>query len=491
MDSQSQNKKNYSEKRIDRACQYVSDLWFPANPALVARLHAAIKTDRYNSDIDSLISEIQGDYSLYMFCLKELYRLLREDGVEPPPFKSALDLFRFGGIEKLRTILSISEQQVSAHSFDGMSESQRRRLEESIVSASSAQVLAKHSQIDPSLGYSTGLLRQLGLTLIAWNYPSVYEKALAALDENTSLDVAISQILGFSPSVLAVAMAHKWGLPPELCAALEGGPENAEEVTDLLEVEAVGSMLANLCRIGEALARANNPQDYPSARKDWVKAQAEIVSRLGPNGVSVIQGAVAENCQQYTLSTPNFFRPGAILDPETHITSHVQGKLLASNPFVDRCSPLMRRKLTALYESIARMVSCEDAVHFLIREIIASSGFTGGAVYTIEPSTSLLVPQLRILRIETRGMEPVPSAADTAEADVVTLAYQCDEPIVKNEVTKGQAVYACISGLFGFAQRVGVLYLEIPQLVFDARRDMHLTNFRAFAQALNDSLELR
>lgn len=489
MVTESDTKKSFPDRRLERACQYVSDMWFPVNPALVARLRAAVKNTK-SADMDSLVSEIQGDYALYMFCLRELCGLLQREGVKPPEAKTPLEMFRFGGIDRLRSILELSDKQRSPHSFELMSESQKRRIQDSIISASSVQALARGSKVDPQLGYSTGLLRQLGLTLIAWNYPSAYEKALSMLTEDTSLDILLTQVLGFSPAVLALALSHKWGLPRELCAALEFDIAQREDFEEALEVEAIGSMLANLCRVGEALARANNPQDYPSARKDWAKAQAEVASRLGPDGISIIQEAVAENCQKYTISSPGFFKPGKILDPESHIAEFLEGQLLASNPHVMKCEDALREKFIKLYEKISKLVSSDEALRFLVHQIIPESQFKGGCVFTIEPSSGMLVSQLKIGSPISRDTSPVPATASTSASDIITVAYNSDEPIIRNLTIDGHN-WVQIAGLFGFNQRLGVLFLEMPENLYIIKEMAEITHFKAMAQALNDSLEIR
>ena len=112
-------------------------------------------------------------------------------------------------------------------------------------------------------------------------------------------------------------------------------------------------------------------------------------------------------------------------------------------------------------------------------------------MYTIEPSSAMLVPQLRFGKMETRSMSAVKAQADGKDPDLVTVAYHNDEPVTRGNVIAGFVTYTCIAGVFGFTQRIGVLFAELPQVVFQGQEDLFLIHFKACAQALNDALALR
>lgn len=480
------------ERRLERACRYVSDLWFPANPALVSKIRATLNTDGAVNLIDELLLDIRSDFSLYTYCLKELLQLLEKEGVSAPKKSNPLELLRWAGIDRLRQILDGEDVTVSKHFFDGMSDVQRSRMEEAVISASAAQVLAATKDLDPELGFSTALLRQLGLTLIAWNYPGVYSEAISRIKScEGDLDVVIAQILGFTPSALAVALAQRWQLPAEIYTALEvDNYRDAEDIEIEIEVEAVGRSLSQICRVGEALARANRPDVYPTARADWEMARAAIERDLGPRGISVIQAAVQENSLSYLDNNPEFFRGGLILDPEHAILEYERSTLTARNPYLDRCRPFTRSKLLRVYDLLAQGKEAEEALRLLARDVIPAAGFSGGAVYTIDAQSSQLIPQLQIGALALRDMKAVPTALDK-DADLVAVAWLSDQPVTKNNQRAGEVSLTCFAAIFGYSQRVGVLYLEIPQLMVQGSEDFNLTHVKAFAATLNDCFALK
>ncbi|RIL08071.1 MAG: hypothetical protein DCC75_09510 [Proteobacteria bacterium] len=490
---------NFSEKRLERACQHVSDLWFPPNPDLVSKLRSGLDSGKYEDDIDSLLLEVRGDFSLYVYCLKEVIALLKKEGVSVPEQATPFELLRTAGLKNLKAILETDDNSISRHFYDGMSDYQRSRFEEAIVSASTSQVLAESSEIDPELGYSAALLRQLGLTLIAWNYPSVYQRALSMLkgskpEDNVTLDSAISEVLGFSPTLLALTLARKWGLPTRLCEALdESIPDDEidfEKVEEELESDAVGYLLQHLCKVGEALARANNPETYPTARTDWESARTEITRRLGDDGIRQVQEAITENCQAYLITTPDLFKAGTILELDQRLTDYERQALVDQNPYLDLCRAHINRKLLKLYDMLRERDEAEDCLRYLIKDVVPAAGFTAGCVYTIDPADQKLVPQLKLAKTVIRTASPVTYDPAKPPTDLIDLAYRSDEPIVQDQVHCGEAVFASYAGLVGRSQRIGVLYLEIPDPIYQGSEKHHLNHFRAFRCALEHCLKL-
>src|SRR5262249_37415849 len=151
-------------------------------------------------------------------------------------------------------------------------ELQALRFRESLLSASAAEILASKNAIDPEDGFSCGLLRQLGLTLIAWNYPRVYNRAMECITPNEGLDFQLQKVLGFSPSLLGLTFAQRWNLSDEILVALGDRKKrfsvSASERSDS-GAQHVGEMLSKICEVSEALARANDPEHYPTALRDW------------------------------------------------------------------------------------------------------------------------------------------------------------------------------------------------------------------------------
>lgn len=476
------------QRRLDKAYAYVSDYWFPANSALIEKLKIGLKEGRYDFDVRSLVSEVKGDFSLYMYCLKELIRTLRDEGLDTPA--SPLELFEVAGLERLKKILSIEATNISRHSITEISDLQAVRFEEVMVSASTAELLSENYDVDPELGFTAACLRQLGHTLIAWNYPKLYEEVISTLKTGDQLDIMLARKLGFSPALLAMKVVRSWGVPKELYLSLEC-EEESEDIEEDEILDSISDVITRACKVGEALARASSGNKYPQSKEDWDLAKLEIETHLGSRGMDIVREKYEEHLENYVSALPEMFQGGVILDPEyrKHEEERAE-KLQERNPFVLQCRPRIKRKLSAFYEKLTSEHVDKENLKFLVREIVPYAEFTGGCVYTVDPGLMMLVPQLDFGVMWLRGDEAVDYSIARSNSDMVAVAFRSNDPVVEYKLgPEGHALVA-ISGIFGVSQRVGIMYLEIPEIIYSQEPTAHLIHFKALVQSLNDSLSL-
>jgi hypothetical protein len=206
-----------SARHLERALRHVSDYWFPVNPVLLKKIKDGFLDGRYELDIDFLVEDLKADFSLFTYCLRELCRTAEAQENSPNP----VSMMRNAGLPRLREILCVDQGKISRHATEGHHNSQLQCFETAMISASAAELLAEANGIESELGFATALLRQLGRTLIAWNYPTVYRRALHGAREGEDLDLTLSQALGFSPVLLAATLLRQWkGLSPALRLAV-------------------------------------------------------------------------------------------------------------------------------------------------------------------------------------------------------------------------------------------------------------------------------
>jgi len=414
---------------------------------------------------------------------------LRKDGVETPTEFAVTEMFQSAGIARLKEILSIEPNEISRHTLEGVSPLQAERIQEALLSASSTEVICETEDLDADAGFSAALLRQLGLTLISWNYPEVYQRAVRCLEDFETLDLAIASLLGYSPTMLAIRLVKGWGLPTELSSAVYCADEISTE-EDSATANAVGSVIGTICRISEALARANNPQIYPHAVSDWHEARQAIEERLGTTALSAIQARFEVHCLGYLESVPDIFRAGMLVNPEMQFVTSRQASMLGRNPFVERCRPHLRTRLLSLYAELAGGKLDRVPLHTLLHDVIPVAGFTGGCVFTVDPAIKKLVAQTVIGEPVVRKCQPVEYHDAT---DTVSIAFESQTPLVIEEPidpTLGSDTYMVLAWALGFSQRVGVLYLEMPSATFRQSAADQMTHFNALCQALNDCLGL-
>jgi len=464
------------DRRLERACEHVSRLWFPANPALVARIRTGLGEGSYDLDIDFLIEEITDDFALFTWCLKGLSALVAEEWARLPSRHNPVEMLRLAGVANIRRLFEQGGGAVSTHDIRNSADFQVARLRHAMVSACAVEAIAPTFEIDREIGFSTALLRQLGLALIAWNYPTVYRRCLGELRGagSASLDDLLSRALGFAPTVLAVAIVDQWGLSPEVQAAV-GSNGQAEAPLD------------RLCRVGEALARANEPEVYPHAAGDWHLARGEIEGALGHEGVKVIQERAREAIAHYEEELPKLFRQKIELDPDRRIHRARESLLLESNQAARSCSPEVRKLFRELYGTIQPGAVDRATIDQLVREVVPACGFTGGIIYIVDPSTMTLVPRLRFGAVELRLPVNIPCGQFLESSDAIVTAFRCHSPITE----QGKGHLGFMAGSIGLEQRAGVLYLEAPDRSLREDDRALFTRFRAVRQALHDCLALR
>ena len=469
-----------TDRRLERAARHVSELWIPANADFIKQFRDRLGTGEFGSDIERVIGELRKDVSGFLFCVGEISKQARASGVSAD-LLNPVDVIRWGGVERVRLALEQGDNQLTMHSLNRVSWLQEKRMSEVLTSAAAAEVLSGSYGIQAEQGYGSALIRQLGYMLVAFNYRDIYEEVMINIKPDESIELRLQEKLGFTPSTLALTLLREWGIVP----ASVGLSCDDEPVDPRLK--AVEKTVAKMCEAGEALARANQPEVYPSASSDWEVARSQIEDKLGKRGLSLIRRALKSNTQQYLEQVPTMFKGGIVLDPEMQIARHWDVINLRRNPFLAGCAAGMRQQRSVIYDRLPSAKVSRDCLNAIVRDAVPQSGFDAGIIFTIELSSKMLVPQLKIGSV--KGIEPVPVAfADKGR--LVSRAYDSSQPEIHSFTIPGSPELLGIAGLVGFSQRVGVLYLEMPQSRFSEPGIDYLTHFKALAKAFTDTLNL-
>ncbi|MCB0344443.1 MAG: HDOD domain-containing protein [Bdellovibrionales bacterium] len=460
----------------------VHQSWMPANPAFLERLTAELDRGVYDKDINSLVDEIRTDISLFSYCVKAL-----KDVVSDTPFEHDPDSFlRRTSIEQLKQVISEMKDGVQHSRFNEMDSAQAARLQEAMISASVAEKISDEVGLGAGLGFSTGIMRQLGLALISWNYPHVYARAAAKAQSADELEDLISRTLGFRPSLIGIVLAKKWCLPRIQRAALgdtsslrELPPEEAEQI------ERMASELETICSIGEALARASNPEAYPTARDDWNHARREIERRLGRLGMDRIKKSLVANCRQYIRHAPHSFSKDIIekIDRRPEVLSGAD--LFSQNKYIRACTPDVQRMLKKLYENLDSQTISKENVRLLTSTIMPAAGFSSGCVFVYDPEKRSLVPRAPVGGVTLDHYSEIDCSPIAKERPLVVKAFESNEVIVSEDAWSSDDSTA-YGAAYGRIQRAGVLLLNTRSVSHNA-----LLVFSALNQALIDCLKLK
>jgi hypothetical protein len=483
----------FSSRRLDRATKHVSSLWFPINPGVLSLIRNKLLNNSYSDFEREIFEDLKQDFALFTFLIKELTVYALKERVEQRTVNNPFELISWADPELIKSILCDDSRLPTNHLLESVSHLQALRLRETAVVASTAEVLSARKNLNPDTGFSRGVIRETGLNLIAWNYPSLYSRVVKNLTKGQSVDEQLSNELGFSPVTLAMRVLHP-------SSPLTDGSERALH-------DSTWDNYDQLCDIGAALARADNPETYPSAENDWRLANEYLQKTVGSDGVTLIRIKAAEYSEEYKRSLKEIFKPLRDFDPEKSIQRHKNQGQSRRNRYINQCDPEVQDALRELYTRLCDTRSTGDALESLIRRIIPDAGFTGGCVFLVDPAAFALMPRTVFGSVRLRSVERIhlkqqyseqqsnsafngSGQSGQGEPDLAATALSCAQPVIERHDDMHSLGLTGMYASLGESKKVGVLYLEAPETI-DANEDHRIIcTFKAMRQALADALKL-
>lgn len=485
-------KNELSDRRLDRAAKHVTSLWFPINPTVLDSIREGFKRGDYDKDPDSLLEALKKDFALFTLIVKNLMPIASSEGVSSAVKNNPTQLIRWAGPSRIKELVSEDAILPSSHLFHALEPFQADRLRETAIVASTAEVLSEKNQLDPESAFGRGVIREIGLNLIAWNYPGLYSRILKNLDSSQSLDEELTKELGFSPALLAMKII---------------GPDGETTKAEADAYKHTWSTYDRLCEIGEALARAEHPDTYPSAENDWKLANDYLQKTVGSGAINHIKNRAVEYSQEYEKTLGQKFESLETFSPEARILTHRKKKTSIRNKYLQHCPPAIQTALRNLYAEMTNENSTRKVLEQLLRYIIPQAGYTGGCVFVVDPAAFALMPRTifgsvrlrsiecvtlrRILEEPEGGVFPITiTQTHPMVTDSAATALSCAHPVVETHNEEGQPGLTGIYGSLGETRKFGVLYLEAPESSSVQHNPQSLATFKAMRQALCDALQI-
>ena len=460
-------------RRIERALQHVVRPWFPINQDVLTLIRKNLDENGYSTSPQQLLNDLKSDFALFTFVVKELGILGMEEKIDKKVLNNPVELIRWGGAHRIKDVIALDKKIPATHSLHWSEPFQVARLRETAVIASTAAVLSEKKDLDPEVGFSRGVIREIGLNLIAWNYPTLYSKVLNNLKPDGALDEELSKELGFTPSLLAMRVLR---------------PENPDQPECSAPVDdTTWAAYDELCEVGEALARAENPETYPSAQNDWQKANKYLTENAGTGALELIKERAIEQSRRYQEALPEVFNSLDNFNPKRNIDVHQRMKAVIADKDFRVCPPHVQEALRSLYNEIDGYAVNKSAIQTLLKSIIPQAGFTGGCVFVIDPSTASLKPRTIIGQVSLRAISNV----TLDPGDLAVAALGTHETLFD---TKEDALPLPLEGIYsslGEQRKVGVLYLESPKTMNGDPEGKTLCTYNILKKALCDVLHLK
>lgn len=483
----------FSVRRLDRASKHVSSLWFPINTEVLRSIRSKIQQATYEPQPEQLFEDLKQDFALFSFVVKELVATASTQNISTDIINNPAKLITWAGPTVIGGFLADDSKLPMNHMLQTISPLQSTRLRETAIIASTAEVLSAHQNLDADTGFSRGIIRETGLNLIAWNYPSLYSRVIKNLTRGQSLDERLSQELGFSPVTLAMRVLHP-------STSIVDGDERSVH-------DSWWDTYDKLCEIGAALARADSPETYPSAENDWNLAKDYLQHTVGEEGIALIRAKAVEHSIQYKQTLSDLFKDLREFNPEQNIQTQRKQSETTRNRYIPQCAPKIQSELHALYTHFMDSHMTGEALETLIRRIIPDAGFTGGCVFLVDPAAFALMPRTVFGTIKLRSVERVLLKQSFSETlgmssfhrddtrhsenrDLAATALSCTQPVVEKQNTRGLTGLTGMYASLGDTKKVGVLYLEAPEAPDLDGNHLTMSTFKAMRQALVDALQL-
>ena len=456
--------------------EYLQNGWFPANTDFVKSLLARLKAGEFHDNRKLLVEEIKKDISLLASIIKDIPA--SEVFIDNPirlVEVAPLDLI-------IKSIQSIIETG-SAHSLSGTLKPQAMRIRQSMISCSTSELIAAKKGIDPNLAYSVAMIRQVGLFLVAWNYPRIYSKALSQISTSEEdLETILHRGLGFSPRQMGVGLVI--GTPSADLKIALGFDDPAGD--------SVGKVLREISELAEVFAQANDPEHFPSATRQWSTIEGQITSILGPDGLPIIRERVKHFRATYGTMPLVGVDQDISKDRNIEIANrkHID-RLISQNASVQKLSADLQLMLRKVYNFIRVNEVSPEALQILVMEFIPAAGFNRGCVFLQDTTSQNLIPKLRIGDRAIEEYQQYSKAKGSSGDNPILEALQSTIPVKRDgAVLFGERV-SMVSGVIGSAEKGGVLYLEMDAKLADSAGFEPVQRFKAIRHCLNQCLNLK
>ena len=482
-------------KSLDEAIDYVAKGWMPISTQVIKLVREKLQSGQYENQRDELISDLKRDFSLFTWFLSKLDVLcdIKKDGKAT----HLDDYVRKIEVEKLIAIFNEPDEQKNKQKRDSALKPQALALKQAIAAVATAESAADVKDLDPTLANMCAGIRQLGVNLIAWNYPRIYTRALESSSKGKdTLDKALTKILGYSPMELGTELALKWDQTGGLAALIHNDSDKLQNLSEEAKL-VIGDNPEELFKcleLGETVSKLVAPELHPEAVASMPAIISEVEAIFGKGGMEALRETLESAASGYSSKEDeNPFNLD--IDPQKVgevARNQLAAKLVEKNTWVSKCPKLLQEKFTHLYGFVDLKTISPTAINILIAEVIPALGFTRGCVYLVENSRMRLNPIMRIGDAPISRYRALDFSSSDKSAHPVIVALGYSTPLIQENVPVNGEFVSHVTGQFGTEPKAGVLYLEMSQkLASSADRGEALVFFKAARQALLDCLNLR
>jgi HDOD domain len=471
-------------RRTDSVLDHIKKGGLPVNPTLLSGIKKKISAGVYKEDRTSLINEVKKDPSLFVLTTKNLHRFTEPQAGGIVPERELQTI----SDDKLKSLFNVSDSDVSVHSVRKMSAAQALRLQHTVIGANCAEVVASKSEIVQDKAYTAATLRQLGLNMIAWNYPTQYAQVMRAKKKNNlDIEQELERILGVSPSEIAERLLSEWGIESEIKELAVSKKRNID-ISKVESDEKNSLSLSEVCELAELFACANDEEHYPEAKNVWEVKKEHLSEKIGTDFVGEIEGKVSVSLSGYETVTSQKVFPKLVKSSKYSGVSSNRGEsLFLLNAYAQKSVAEIQEQIHAVYALLEEDPKASiGALKKLVEEIVPQIGFQRGCLYVLDEKNLLLKPALRIgdKQLSAYG------AFKLHQNNLITASIDSLIPVLQQGRSVDGGIRTQLCGALGASKPQGVLYLELKSEFFESSQHDPLLYFHVARVSLIDCLGL-
>ncbi len=468
------------DKRVENTLTHVSRGWLPPNPEKLNTVKKNISAP-HTAPRATLIECVKGDPGLFLLTARSLPKILTSVAGGINPLQELVSLEE----DKLHQIFSLDEEQISLHSLSSITRPQATALQNVLLASHAADAMASHLSLSEANAFSIANFRQLGLNLIAWNYPRMYSQYVhSGRYTSAEIDREFLKLLGLSPLQVGARLASTWGVHPEVRSLIEARPSS--ELIHSTD-KTPHAKLLEVIEISELFARLKDPATSKLAESEWKKRESYIASLIPSNLLEGVAGQVRDVLGGYSkiseviCSLP--LAPRNVVPLEESAKELAKKRALA-NSYVSRCPPEIQAAFISVYEAVEESTISVTAIQRLVGNTIPIVGFSRGCLFLVGKDGRTLVPSLRIGDRPLGEYTHFLSDPETGiSSSIYTAAPYCGSGI---GITGKETLH--VSGAFDGGVHLGLLYLEYDDLMVENPNFNPSLLFNAIRKAMLDTL---
>jgi len=440
-----------SKRRVAeaRAKRYLTEGWIPIVPEVLRNVRKNLREGMYG-DPRSIIGDLMQDPALFNFCLREAQY---HNGA-----RKQTDIFEHlvkVPVSEWHRLLPSLEGNASRHKLTQATQEQLMLMRQVGIAATATELLAQGEKMKPLIGFQTAVVRQLGLLLVAFNYPRIFAKAWEAHSSSPQkLEESLFRALGFSPLRMGTQVAEGWGVSNDMSGAVSD--MRPDEWVHLLsrrkdDGDQARISLRELCCLGEGFAsiHARGGAHYSDAAGIL---EQELERRLGKDVYQTLIDETTDLCERYGGGEKAARVPATTDKP---IEGRSEGGETIVGSVSDRCREIAARVVKALVPNAPSAI----ALKMIVEELVPAAEFDGGCIYVLARDSLMPKPQL-FIGVERSSFRPVFECSLGLTVDPMTRAC------VEKSTVRGQVLHGTPNPTIYLAAPLGgdgkraALYLE-------------------------------